>query len=350
MKAIVQRESGSLKVEEVETPSLEKNQILMKVHRSGICTNDIRDYTGENKYSFPRIGGHEYSGEIVEIGEAVDKSHFSIGDHVVSYIIPYCGECYYCHRGDTNLCKEWATSEIFYNEGGISGFKGFSEYVAVDSKDVFKYSKDIPYNISVFTEPLACVVNSVHQAKNMMIGDDVLVIGGGTMGMLHIMLLKNMGYRVILSEPNEQRREDALKIFGAHIVIDPVAEKLGQRIAEITEGYGVSAVFNTTGIPAIAEESVGLLSSGGSVIMFSSMHPNDPINVDAGKIHTAQTVITGANSPTLQSYSETVSLLSKKIIDPTPLLSYEISYENIQEAMEKALSLDTYKIIIKMAE
>lgn len=184
----------------------------------------------------------------------------------------------------------------------------------------------------------------------MMIGDDVLVIGGGTMGMLHIMLLKNMGYRVILSEPNKQRREDALDIFGAHIVIDPTTEKLEQRIVEITDGYGVSAVFNTTGIPAIAEESVGLLSSGGSVIMFSSMHPNDPISVDAGKIHTAQTVITGANSPTLQSYSETVSLLSKKIIDPTPLLSYEISYENVEEAMEKALGLDTYKIIIKMAE
>lgn len=344
MKALVQVDMETIEVQELPMPQIKDDEVLVKVRASGLCTNDVRDYLRENNYTLPRIGGHEFSGEIAETGSLVDPSHFSIGDHVVKFIIPACGECYFCKNGRENLCIEVNKSTTFYNESGISGFGGFAQYIAVKSRDLNRYPRDIPFKLSSFTEPLACAINSINQAE-ISFGNDVCVIGGGVMGLFHVMLAKLKGARVALSEPNEERRILA-KSFGADLVFDPAESDPVFFIQEQTEGRGADLVFNTTALPQIAKQAIECTATGGKCFMFSSIHPNDLIAVDLGAVHSREKVITGTVSPTIQSFYQATQLISKKMIDPTPLIDRLFDYTEATKAFEHAMRPETLKTII----
>lgn len=344
MKAIVETGVKKLEIQEVATPIIQPDEVLVKIRANGLCTNDIRDYIGDTKWSYPRIGGHEFSGQIVEVGAEVNSNHFQIGDHVVKYIIPACGECHYCKIGRENLCVEIYTLPTFQNPNGISGFWGLAQYMAVKSKNLYKYPKHIPFEQSAFTEPLACVVNSVQRAK-LEYGQEVLVIGGGVMGLMHVMLAKLQGTRVMLSEPNEERRKLGEKL-GADFTFDPTKVDAVETVKDQTAGRGADVVFNTTAIPAIAQQAIAFTANGGQTYMFSSMHPNDPIPTDMGAIHSHEKVVTGTVSPTIPTFYRSVQLIAKGLIDITPLLDKIFDYEEAVEAFEYAMRPETLKTII----
>lgn len=308
----------------------------------------MRDFNGDCNYSFPRIGGHEYCGIIEAMGSEVNKNRFHIGQKVVHYIIDDCKECYYCKRGEENICEGLPMTKNFQNPDGISGYGGFAEYVIGKAHDIFIYPESTSFEKMAFTEPLACVVNSINRV-NIEFGDDVLVIGGGTMGMLHIMLCKLKGARIILSEPLAERREKALKL-GCDAVIDPMTENALEKVKEMTGGRGANVVFNTTAIPSIAKEAVEMVSPGGSVVMFSSIHPNNPVEVNMGVVHSYQKTITGAVSPSIKAFQQAVLLIGKRIIDPSILTEQIFDYTEFKEAMEVAMRPDTYKVILKFGD
>ncbi len=347
MQAIILKEPHHFEIGEIETPVLKDDEVLIQIKASGICTNDVRDFNGDCNYSYPRIGGHEYCGVIAAKGAAV-SNQFQIGDKVVTYIIEDCKSCYYCKHGDENICQEHQHSKIFHNEHGLSGYGGFGEYVAAKAEDLFVYPKSTSFEKMAFTEPLACVVNSVNRT-NIQFGEDVVVIGGGTMGLLHVVLAKLKGARVILSEPLAERRQKALDL-GCDVVIDPLAEDAVEAVKQATEGRGGIVVFNTTAIPAIAKQAVEMTAPTGTVVMFSSIHPNTPVPVDMGRIHSYQITITGAVSPTIHSFAQSVDLIAKGIVDPTVFTEATIDYKDFGKAIELASRPDTYKVILTFGE
>lgn len=344
MKAIVETGIKKIEIQELPMPEIQADEVLMKIRANGLCTNDIRDYLGDTVYSFPRVGGHEFSGEIVAIGAAVNPEHFAVGDHVVKYIIPACGECDYCKTGRENLCVEVANSPTFQNPNGLSGFFGMAQYIAVKSRDLYKYPKEIPFTHSAFTEPLACVVNSVERA-NILYGQDVLVIGGGVMGLMHVMLAKLQGARIILSEPNEERRKLAEQL-GAAITFDPMVEDAVALVKQLTQGRGADVVFNTTANPVIAKQAMDFTAAGGQTFIFSSLHPNDPVPTDLGAVHSHEKVITGTVSPTIRTFYRSVQLIAKGLVDITLLLDKTFDYTQAVEAFEYAMRPETFKTII----
>lgn len=348
MKAIILNQPGDFSIREIELPNIKEDEVLIQIKASGICTNDVRDYNGDCNYSYPRIGGHEYCGVIAKIGSEVNKSRFQIGQKVVQYIIDDCKECYYCKHGDENICEEHPHSTIFHNPNGLSGYGGFAEYVVAKAEDLFVYPEETSFEKMAFTEPLACVVNSIERTT-IKFGDDVVVIGGGTMGLLHVLLAKMKGSRVILSEPLAERREKALSL-GCDDVIDPIAEDAVEAVKNLTEGRGAFVVFNTTAIPAIAAQAVEMTAPTGTTVMFSSIHPNDPVPVDMGTVHSLQKTITGAVSPTISSFHQSVQLIGKGIIDPTIFTEAVIDYQDFEKAIALASRPDTYKIILKFGE
>lgn len=344
MKAIVETGIKKIEIQELPMPEIQADEVLMKIRANGLCTNDIRDYLGDTVYSFPRVGGHEFSGEIVAVGATVNPKHFAVGDHVVKYIIPACGECDYCKTGRENLCVEVAKSSTFQNPNGLSGFFGMAQYIAVKSRDLYKYPKEVPFTHSAFTEPLACVVNSVERA-NILYGQDVLVIGGGVMGLMHVMLAKLQGARIILSEPNEERRKLAEQL-GAAITFDPMAEDAVALVKQLTQGRGADVVFNTTANPIIAKQAMDFTAAGGQTFIFSSLHPNDPVPTDLGAVHSHEKVITGTVSPTIRTFYRSVQLIAKGLVDITLLLDKTFDYTQAVEAFEYAMRPETFKTII----
>lgn len=344
MKAITELGPKNIVLKDFSIPEIADDEVLMRVRANGLCQNDVRDYTGDTQWTYPRIGGHEFGGEIAKIGNKVNPEHFAIGDHVVKYILPNCGECYYCKTGHPNLCTEIYTSPTFHNEHGISGFLGMSEYITVKAQNLFKYPKDTPFVEMAFTEPVGCVINSIERA-NLLLGQDVLVIGAGVMGLLHVMIAKISGVRVIVSETNEARRKLALKL-GADEVIDPTSSDPVAKVQSLTEERGADVVFNTTAIPAIAKQAIQMTANGGQTFMFSSMHPNDPVDIDVGAIHSHEKFIKGTVSPTRKSYFRATQLIAKKLINVRPLLGNVFSYTDYEEAFKDALRPDTLKTMI----
>ena len=254
MKAIILEKPGQAVIKDIELPALKEDEVLLKVVTSGICTNDVRDFHGECNYSYPRIGGHEYCGIVEELGSGVDTRYIQKGQKAVTYIIDDCKTCYYCKRGEENICEGLPQTKTFQNPDGLSGYCGFAEYVICKAEDMFIYPENTPFNVMAFTEPLACVVNSIHRT-NIQFGDDVLVIGGGAMGLLHVMAARLKGARVILSEPLEERRKKALEL-GCNDVIDPIHTDAVNEVKRLTDGRGATVVFNTTASPIVAKQAV----------------------------------------------------------------------------------------------
>lgn len=348
MKAIILNKPKDFSIKDIETPQMKEDEVLIRIRTSGICTNDVRDFNGDCNYSYPRIGGHEYCGVIAKLGNKVNPSRFHEGQKVVQYIIDDCKECYFCKHGEENICEEHPNSKIFHNPDGLSGYGGFAEYVVAKAEDLFVYPEETSFESMAFTEPLACVVNSIERT-NIKFGDDVVVVGGGTMGLLHVILAKMKGARVILSEPLEERRKKALSL-GCDDVVNPMTEDAVTAVKNLTEGRGALVVFNTTAIPAIAAQAVDMTAPTGTVVMFSSIHPNEPVPVDMGAVHSYQKTITGAVSPTISSFHQAVQLIGKGLIDPTVFTEEIFDYKDFDKAIETASRPDTYKVILKFGE
>lgn len=348
MKAIILEQPGQAVIRDVELPPLKEDEVLLRIVTSGICTNDVRDYHGECSYSYPRIGGHEYCGVVEEVGSGVNTHYITKGQKAVTYIIDDCKICDLCKRGEENICEGLPATKTFQNPDGLSGYGGFAEYIICKAEDIFTYPQDTSFEKMAFTEPLACVVNSVHQT-DIQFGDDVLVIGGGAMGLLHVMVARMKGAHVILSEPLEQRREKALGL-GCHAVINPAGTDAVEEVKKLTGGRGAAVVFHTTASPAVAKQSVEMTAPGGTCVMFSSLHPNNPVPVNMGAVHSYQITVTGAVSPTKKAYYQSVQILGKGLLDPTPLIERIYDYREFNTAMEAAAKTESYKVLLKFGE
>ena len=327
---------------EVDRPEPHDDEVLVKIDGCAICTWEQRVYAS-GKYKMPFLGGHEVVGHVVKMGPKVTTKEYTVGDRVAVSVINSCGTCYYCRRGEENLCVE--SYKNLSADLGMNGPGGFSEYKVVPPSELWERRDDLPWEYGTFSEPLACVCNSVKKA-NIQLGDDVVVIGGGIMGMFHMMLAKLSGARVIMSEIDETRRKLALEL-GCDIAISPKEVDAVEYIKSITDGRGADVVFNTTAIPAVAAQAVEMTGKMGRCIMYSSVHPADPIGISPDMLHNTEKVITGTVSPSIQSFDTAVRLLNKGLVNPEKLLYGTYTPEEATEAFETALRPDTYRVIIR---
>jgi L-iditol 2-dehydrogenase len=342
MKVVVIADERKVELREVKLPLPKKNQVLMKIRACSICTWEQRMFTRTSRMPLPFVGGHEMMGEIAALGEGVDEKEFPIGTKICVRLINVCGKCYFCRRGAENMCAEM--TKLDNSEMGIPGTYGLGEYLSINTSQIYAVQNDLPDTVATFAEPLGCVLHSIEQGK-IEFGDDVVVLGGGVMGMLHIMAAKLSGARVILSEPDEARRKDAERL-GCDITFNPLEKDPVEYVKSLTCGRGAEAVFNTTPISAVAKQAIEMLAPMGRCVMYSSQHPDVPFEMSANWIHNTEVIVTGAASPSVRSFNRAVNALSKGIINPAELVSGVFSSEQAQEAFEASLRPDTYRVVI----
>lgn len=343
MKAAVITDEKKVEILEVRKPVPREGEILVNVKACALCTWEQRTFLRIAKMPLPFLGGHEMTGVIESVGEGVDKDEFPIGQKVAVRSFNSCGRCYYCRQGKENLCINAHKPEANPHKE-INGPGGLGQYLVAKPKDIFKLPNSLPFEYGAFTEPLACVVNSMKQAQ-VELGNDVVVVGAGIMGLLHVMVSKLRGARVIVSELDPTRRDKALEA-GADIVFDPSKENFVEKVKSLTEGRGADVIFNTTAIAKVAEEAVQGLGKTGRIVMYSSIHPDKPISVSPNWIHNTQVVITGAVSPSVESFHISSILLSKGLIVPDKLISAKFPLDEAQKAFEEAVKPDTYRIVV----
>lgn len=337
MKAAFLTAPGTFEIRELPTPIPTEGEVLVKLKACGICTLEQRLYTGAMKMPLPIIPGHEASGEIVAVGSAV-VGDFRVGGRAALDLVLRCGECYYCRIGKSNLC-----ANRFKKGQRVLG--GFAEYIAVRPSQVHPLPDSLSYQEAAFAEPLACCIHSLKRLKLAMT-EDLLIVGAGAMGMLHLLVAQCMGLRTTVSDPDPERRATAAAL-GADFVVDPSVTDLPKFAKEITGGLGYSSCVVTSPAPVAFSSAVESLAKAARLNIYTAYEDKMSIPVDANAIHRQELLITGTEGRLEEDFLQAVRLLAFGKVDVKPLVSAVTSFSTIDEGFKTALSKHAYRVLLE---
>jgi 2-desacetyl-2-hydroxyethyl bacteriochlorophyllide A dehydrogenase len=341
MKQAVMTGPGAIELRESPLPAYGPGEVLVKVEAVGLCTWEQKYFQGVPD-SYPFVGGHEICGSVVEVGESVAQK-LEVGDRVVVASLTRCGECYYCRRGMDNLCLNAGSESV---PGGLWGPGGFSEFFCARGYEVFKIDNSVDPAVGTLAEPLACVIRSIDRGR-LEFGDLAVVTGGGVMGVLHLMLAKARGARVIMSEPDEGRRKKALE-FGAVRAVNPLTESLKEAVLEESGGIGAASVYFTAGGAKALAGGVEVLAKNGSLVVYGATPKSDRYELDPGLLHYDEIYLTGVTKHTKDTFRRAAELISKSDLPLDQLISGRRKFAEIGDAFKNAGNLDTYRIVVEM--
>ncbi len=263
MKVAVYYNNRDVRLEEIPVPKIGPGELLFKVHASGICGSDVMEWYRIKKA--PRVLGHEVAGELVEIGEGLEK--YRVGDRVVvSHHVP-CNACRYCLNGHHTVCDMLRSTN--FDPGG------FAEYIRVPKinvdRGVFGLPGEVSYEDGVFVEPLACVIRGQRLAA-LKPGQSVLVIGSGISGLLHIALARASGAGCVVGTDIDEYRLQAAKGFGADETLR-AKEVVPSRLRQINHDRLFDLAIVCAGVPAAYGQALQSVDRGGTVLAFAPIEP-----------------------------------------------------------------------------
>lgn len=250
MKAALWYGKNDVRVEEIEEPRVVKDSVKIKVKWCGICGSDLHEYLGGPIFIpvgqphplsgnvAPVVLGHEFSGEVVEVGEGVSK--LKPGDRVAVEPIVACGKCPACREEKYNLCSSLG----FHGLCGSGG--GFAEYTVFPAEFVHKIPDNMSYEQAALIEPMAVALHSIRVA-DFRTGDTALVLGSGPIGLATIECLKAAGASLVVVLQRKSVRQEYAKRAGADVVLDPNEVDVAAEVKKLTDGVGVDTAFETTG-------------------------------------------------------------------------------------------------------
>jgi threonine dehydrogenase-like Zn-dependent dehydrogenase len=336
LKACIFNGPGDVEVREVPTPSPGAGELLVRVAAAGLCHSDVRVYRGEKYARQGVIPGHEMAGVVAEIGSGVKG--FRVGEGVALNPIVACGECEFCMAGKRNRCLKRVT--LGYDENG-----GLAEYVLVPEPivrlgHVFALPAGLSLPQASLMEPTACVLNSLELVR-VGEGTTMLLIGAGPMGLLHLVLARHLGARVIASEPDEGRRGWARKL-GAVAAVDPASEDLPAVVKELTDGQGAHAVIVSVGVAAAAMAAFDCARKQGSINLFGGFPPKTVLNLDPNVIHYNELVLTGSQNATTPQYGRALEILPH-LDDLRQIVSHSFTIDDAPKAYESRLEHEGLK-------
>jgi len=254
--------------------------------------------------------GHEFSGEIFEVGEGVTA--LRAGDRVTAYPVYFCGECEFCKQDKTHICINKKSLGVLDCNGAMA------EYVCVPEKLVFKLADNISFKIGSMIEPLAVAYRGVKAAGDIT-DKSILIVGAGTIGLLVLAVAKmyNPG-RILISDLSDSRLCVA-KEMGADIVINPAKDSISDVIKDETHGSGVDIAIEAVGATPTVQQAMAGLKIGGTAIWIGNSAQMVVINMQ--EIVTRELKVKGSFTYTFQEYKEVVDLLSSSRLDIEPVIS-----------------------------
>lgn len=339
MKAAVYHGSGDLRVEEVPVRKLKDNEVKIQVKYCGICGTDIHIFHGDGgccDVTPPLVPGHEFSGVVAEVGAGVKT--VKVGDRVTGDPNDMCGECYFCKNGMQHFCKN--------NIGiGTTVDGGFAEYVIMREKQAYKVSDDLSFIEAAMAEPISCCLHGIDLC-NIKAGDTVLVMGGGPIGMIMMQLAKNAGAsKVIMSEPVEEKREQALKL-GATKTIDPLHEDVEAVLAEYCEN--VNVVIECVGNVHTQADAVRFAGKGATIMYFGLAAPEESFPIRPDDIFKKELHITSSYiNP--YSFERAIQILESGTVELESLITNVVPLDDIADVFTKPEYRRTGKVMIQIS-
>jgi len=341
MKASVVHGPNDIRIEEVAQPQPQAGDLVVRVRASGICATDVKTLLGQGlPKELPTILGHEVAGEVFELGAGV--SEFSVGDRVAVYPIAVCGKCDYCLQNRHNLCRH-----EFGLAHGIDG--GFAEYVRiprqiVEAGGVVKIPDQMTFEQAAMAEPLSCGIAAL-RANRLRSGSTVAIVGAGPMGLIHLLLAKAKGAKVIVIEKLAKRRAIARQ-FGADYVVDPATEEPVAAVRTLTAGDGAEVVITSLGDPGVIEQSLPMTKKAGVFNIFGGPPAGSKICLDPRWLHYEEIIVTGSFAATPDDFRQALAMIANQEIDVNLLITDRFTLDSMLEAVERAKNLDMIKGVV----
>jgi 2-desacetyl-2-hydroxyethyl bacteriochlorophyllide A dehydrogenase len=348
MKAVVKSSpSPGIEIRDVAPPRPQPGEVLVRVEAVGICGSDVHIYEWTPGYEFlakyfPRIIGHEFSGEIIELGQGAETS-FRPGDRVTSETCKTCGQCFFCKQGKGILC-------VHRSAFGRMGFErdgAMAEYVVVPKECLHPIPPGVSLEEAALTEPAAVALGAVERA-DFFPGDPVAIFGPGPIGIMILQICKALGagpITMIGLEADRKRLEVAQSLGADRVLIGQPEENLHQ-IMESTQKHGVGVVFEVSGSPAAASLGLRILRKFGEMILVG-IYPA-PISVDATHQMVRQMkTIKGSYGGASLDWDRVLNLVAARKLNLAPLISMALPLEKAAIGFEAVLSRDALKVIFK---
>ncbi|WP_080875738.1 zinc-dependent alcohol dehydrogenase [Oceanobacillus timonensis] len=337
MIGLVKKGKGedSLELMEFSLRNLSENDVLVKIHYTGICGTDLHIKKDEYPAEYPVVLGHEFSGEIVEKGKNVRE--FQLGDRVVSLTAAVtCENCEYCEQGMFMLCAQRKSIG-----SGIDG--AFSPYLVLPASLLYHIPSNISYKEAALSEPLACVVRCVVERTDVKAGQQIIVSGPGTIGLLTMQVVQAHGAQVkMLGTSEDLERLQLAEKLGAEETIIVDTKEGSQRLKEL--GDSADIVFECSGAAPSAMTCLSIVKKQGHYTQVGLFGKNIEFDFD-GALKKEITFSNGyASEPS--SWRIALQLMEKGQIDLKSLVSDIYSLENWEKGFEKAESRGGLKVLL----
>ncbi len=325
-------------VTDLPTPHAGPGELVLRNQVCGVCGTDVHIYHGEPgsaDVNPPVVLGHEYSGEVVEVGKGV--TGFAVGDHVTVDPNIYCGHCAYCQNGKKQLCPSMEAI-------GVTRDGGFAQYSRIPAAQAFKLEPTVPWEAAAMAEPLACCLHGIDLA-GIQVGDKVCVVGGGAIGLLMVQLAKLSGAsQIVLSEPNEKRRQVGLQL-GANAALDPTRPDSQEAFAQVLGG-GANVVIECVGnVPAV-KSAFQFAGKGATVLLFSVPKVDATFDLPLFDVYKKELTIKGSfvNPDT---HARAVALINSGKVDFGPIITHRFTLDQLPEAIAMQMSDASIKVVVE---
>lgn len=338
MNAVMCHAPLDYRLEDVYIPHAEPGEIVIEVNACGVCASDIKCFTGaplfwgdETRQPYvetPVIAGHEFIGEVVELGHGTaEKTGLKIGDRAIAEQIVPCWDCRYCKTGKYWLCQ---VHNIFGFQPVVNG--GMAEFMKFPSDAlVHKVPSDIPIEHAAMIEPLSCSIHAVQRGE-IEFGDTVVIAGAGTLGlgMIGAAKLKNPG--LLIAIDLQSKRLDAAKKLGADLTFNPSDTDVVQEVLDLTDGYGCDVYIEATGHPTAVEQGLYMIRKAGTFVEFSVMR--EPVTVDWTIIGDTKELNIHGSHLGPYTYPLAIEYIHNGLIDVNHIVTHQLPLDNYLTAFE----------------
>ncbi len=341
MQALVKTAAArGLELREVPVPEIGINDVLIRVHKTGICGTDLHieawDPWAQKAVAPPLVVGHEFGGEIVEVGSNV--TDFGPGDLVSGEGHVVCGRCRHCLAGRRQLCA--------HSIGlGVGRDGAFAEYVALPMTNVWHHWPGIDEEIAAIFDPFG---NAVHTALAFpVLGEDVLVSGAGPIGLMATAVARHAGARhIVVSEPNPIRRELAVRM-GATTAIDPLERSLPSVFADLGMVEGFDVAMEMSGNAVALRDAISAMAHGGAVAILGL--PTEDISLDVNAIVMKMLTLRGIYGREMYETWYKMTVMLQSGLDIAPVITHRFGFREHAEAFAAARSGASGKVVMDWA-
>lgn len=321
MKTLVCVKPGEFKYDVAVKPQPKSGHAILKIRRIGICGTDLHAFEGTQPYfEYPRILGHELSGEIISIDEG---SGFEIGESVT--FIPYmsCGKCIACRNGKQNACVNMKVCGV-HQDGGMA------EYFSVPL-DFLIHGEGLSLDALALVEPLAIGAHAVRRA-GVTKGEFVLVVGAGPIGLGTMAFARAAGGNVIALDTNHDRLRFCKENLKIDHVINALDDDVVKKLASITNGEMPSVVMDATGSLKAINNAFQFMSHGAKYVLIGLQ--KGEISFSHPEFHKREATLMSSRNATRSDFEQVISLIKNKEVDPTIFITHRVQFDQVKDEFE----------------